>query len=168
MARPRRIAPGPGQESVWDYPRPPRVEADRRRVRIVCGGRTVIDTTDAVRVLETSHPPSWYVPIAALRGARLVATARTSLCEFKGRATYHDIVAADTGRVLAAEAAWSYPHPTAGYEALADLFTVYPGRVDECLVDDERVQSQAGGFYGGWITNDVVGPFKGGTGTLGW
>ena len=128
----------------------------------------MIDTTGAVRVLETSHPPSWYVPSAALRGARLTMVARTSWCEFKGPAAYHDIVGADTGHVLAAEAAWSYPRPTTGYEVLADRFTVYSGRVDECLVDGERVRSQAGGFYGGWITDDVVGPFKGGTGTLGW
>lgn len=168
MVRPRPMTPGSGQESVWDYPRPPAVEPDTRRVRIICGGRTVVDTTDAVRVLETSHPPSWYVPSAALRGARLVAASRTSWCEFKGRAAYHDIVDADSGRVLAAEAAWSYPRPTAGYEMLANRFTVYPGRVDECLVDDERVRSQAGGFYGGWITSDVVGPFKGAKGTLGW
>lgn len=167
MAMPRPIAPGPGQESVWDYPRPPRVAPDTRRVRIVCGGRTVVDTTAAVRVLETSHPPSWYVPVAALSGARLRPTGRSTWCEYKGRATYHDIVD-DSGRVLAAGAVWRYPEPAVGYEALAQRFTVYPEKVDACLVDDEHVRSQAGGFYGGWITNDIVGPFKGEPGTLGW
>lgn len=167
MANPRSIAPGPGQESVWDYPRPPRVEPAARRVRIVCRGRTVVDTTDAVRVLETSHPPTWYVPISELREARLVASGGTTWCEFKGRASYANIVGSD-GAVLAVRAAWRYPEPTLGYELLADRFTVYPARVDCCLVDDEVVRGQSGGFYGGWITDDVVGPFKGEKGTLDW
>ena len=166
MIRPNPATPGPGQESVWDYPRPPRIEADDRRIRIVCGGQTVVDTTDAVRVLETSHPPGWYVPIAALRGASLRAGQHSTWCEFKGRASYYDIVG-DAG-VLAVDAAWSYPQPSDGYEVLADRFSVYPARVDRCLVDDEQVRSQAGGFYGGWITDDVVGPFKGEYGTIGW
>lgn len=167
MARPTRQQPGPGQESVWDYPRPPRVEPDGRRVEVVCDGVTVVDTTDAVRVLETSHPPAWYLPVAALRGARLRPVGRTTWCEYKGRATYLDVVA-DDGRVLAAGAAWRYPRPTPGYDVLADRFTVYPGRVDACLVDGQRVRGQAGGFYGGWITDEIVGPFKGEPGTLGW
>lgn len=168
MRRPDRITPGPGQESVWDYPRPPRIERDGRRVQIVCGGRAVVDTTDTVRVLETSHPPSWYVPLEALTGARLVAAAGgTTWCEFKGRAEYADIVD-EAGAVLARRAVWRYPQPTPGFELLAQRFTVYPDRVDQCLVDGEVVRSQAGGFYGGWITDDVVGPFKGEKGTLGW
>jgi uncharacterized protein (DUF427 family) len=167
MARPIPVPPGPGQKSVWDYPRPPRVDPDTRRVRIVCAGRTVVDTTAAVRVLETSHPPTWYVPVAALRGARLVLTSHVTWCEFKGRARYADIVG-DDGTVLAADAAWLYPEPARGFGALLDRFTVYPGRVDACLVDEEQVRSQAGGFYGGWVTDDVVGPFKGSRGTLGW
>lgn len=165
--RVRPDQPAPGQESVWDYPRPPRVEPSDRRVRIICGGRTVVDTRDAVRVLETSHPPTWYVPMAALEGARLVPTRRRSWCEFKGRAAYWDI-ALDGDAGQCAEAAWSYPSPTQGYGALAGMFTVYPDRVDACLVDDEQVRPQAGGFYGGWITDDVAGPFKGEPGTLGW
>lgn len=167
MARPTPQQPRPGQESVWDYPRPPRVEADGRRVEVVCDGVTVIDTTDAVRVLETSHPPTWYLPVGALRGAHLRPTGRTTACEYKGRARYFDIVA-DDDRVLAAGAAWGYPHPTPGYEALADRFTVHPDRVHQCRVDGQPVQGQAGGFYGGWITDDIVGPFKGEPGTLGW
>ena len=155
MSNPRRITPGPGQESVWDYPRPPRVERDGRRVRIVCSGRTVVDTRDAVRVLETSHPPTWYVPISELTDARLVTVSGGTWCEFKGRAAYADIVGSD-GRVLAPRAAWRYPDPATGYEHLTDRFTVYPAQVDRCLVDDEVVRSQAGGFYGGWITDDVV------------
>ena len=167
MIRPRPVPPAPDQESVWEYPRPPRVEADERRVRIVCGGLTVVDTTGALRVLETSHPPGWYVPVVALRGAGLRPTQHATWCEFKGHASYYDIVD-DDGAVLAANAAWAYPRPSAGYEALADKFSVYPARVDRCLVDDREVRSQAGGFYGGWITDDVVGPFKGEYGTIGW
>jgi uncharacterized protein (DUF427 family) len=166
VIRPQPATPGPDQESVWDYPRPPRIAGDGRRVRVVCNGRTVVDTTDAVRVLETSHPPGWYIPVAALRGAELRPTRHSTWCEFKGRASYYDIVG-DAG-VLAVNAAWSYPRPSEGYEALADHFSVYPDRVDRCLVDDQQVRSQAGGFYGGWITDDVVGPFKGEYGTIGW
>lgn len=109
---------------MWAYPRPPTVETDDRRVRIVCGGRTIIDTRRALRVLETSHPPCWYLPIDALSGVQLAAPARSTWCEFKGRATYHDIVD-DTG-VLAAGAAWTYPRPSAGYELLVDHSSVYP------------------------------------------
>lgn len=127
----------------------------------------MVDTTDAVRVLETSHPPTWYVPIAALRDARLVVTGRTTMCEFKGRADYADIVGGD-GTVLAVGAAWLYRRPSEGFDQLDGRFTVYPDRVDMCLVDEEQVRSQAGGFYGGWVTDDVVGPFKGEQGTLGW
>jgi uncharacterized protein (DUF427 family) len=167
MSRPTPVTPGPGQESVWDYPRPPQVEPDGRRVRVVCAGRTVVDTTDAVRVLETSHPPTWDVPVAALRGARLAMTTRATWCEFKGRASYADIVD-DDGTVLAAGAAWLYRQPARGFEELDGRFSVYPDRVDRCVVDGEQVHGQAGGFYGGWVTNDVVGPFKGEQGTLGW
>ncbi|CAN5800460.1 hypothetical protein BH23ACT10_BH23ACT10_14470 [soil metagenome] len=117
-------------------------------------------------MLETSHPPCWYVPVAALRDAWLRPQGRSTWCEFKGAASYHDIVD-DTG-VLAAGVAWTYPRPTPGYELLIARFTVYPGQVDSCLVDDQHVRSQAGGFYGGWITDDVVGPFKGEYGTIGW
>lgn len=151
---------------MWDYPRPPAVVPDDRRVRIVCGGVTVVDTTDAVRVLETSHPPTWYVPFDAVRHATLRRADGASVCEFKGRAAYWDVVP-DDGSPCAA-AAWSYPRPARGYAELADRFTVYPGRVDACYVDREQVRAQPGGFYGGWITNDVAGPFKGAAGTLGW
>lgn len=163
--RPVRLSPAPGQESVWDYPRPPRIEPSDRRVRIVLGGVTIADTVDAVRVLETSHPPAWYVPFAALTGVNVEHEARSTVCEFKGRAAYWTLTA---GGVTAREAGWSYPEPVPGYEALRDHLTVYPERVDACWVDDERVEAQPGGFYGGWITSTVVGPFKGGPGSSGW
>jgi uncharacterized protein (DUF427 family) len=152
-------------ERVWDYPRPPAVVADARRVRIELGGEMIVDTNEAVRVLETSHPPTWYVPVSSFIGVELVDTGRRSFCEFKGRASYLSIIGPSA---TAVEAAWTYPEPSTGYEVLSGKVAVYPGRVDRCLVDDEVVRPQEGGFYGGWITDELVGLFKGGPGTLGW
>ena len=157
--------PDPGRESVWDDPRPPRVEADTRRVRIELAGEVICDTDDAVRVLETSHPPTWYLPREAFDGVELRPSARRTTCEFKGTASYVSLV---VGGREARDAAWSYDAPRPGYEALAGRLCVYPSRVDACWVDDERVAAQEGDFYGGWITSDVAGPFKGGPGTIGW
>jgi uncharacterized protein (DUF427 family) len=152
-------------ENVWDYPRPPRLEPVGRRVRIVLGGETIADTTEALRVLETSHPPTVYVPPAAFADGVLRDADGTSFCEWKGRARYHDLAA---GGTVAERAGWSYPKPTKGFLALRDHVSVYPSRVDACFLDDERVQAQEGDFYGGWITSDLVGPFKGPPGTRGW
>ncbi|HEY8317539.1 MAG TPA: DUF427 domain-containing protein [Amnibacterium sp.] len=160
----QRVEPGPGQESVWDYPRPPRVEATTDRIRIRLGGETVVDTTDAVRVLETSHPPVYYVRRDEVH-ADLVPAPGASFCEFKGAARYLSIAAGDRAE---AGAVWYYPSPAPGYEALADRVAVYPARMDSCEVAGETVQPQDGDFYGGWITSRVVGPFKGAPGTLGW
>jgi uncharacterized protein (DUF427 family) len=153
-------------ESVWDYPRPPRVEPSARRARVQLGGVTVADSTRALRVLETSHPPALYLPpegvdLACLRPAG----AHTTFCEFKGVATYFDVVGGD--RVERA-AAWTYRDPAAPYAALRDHLAFYPGRMDACWLDDELVLAQAGDFYGGWITADIAGPFKGAAGTAGW
>jgi uncharacterized protein (DUF427 family) len=164
MGNMRRQPPGPGQESVWDYPRPPRVEPVSDRIRIELGGRVVADTTDAVRVLETSHPPVYYLPRAAFT-ADLSPAPGASLCEFKGAARYLTLTAGDT---RAEGAAWTYPSPSRGYEVLAGRIAVYPSRMDRCEVDGEAVVPQEGDFYGGWITSKVVGPFKGGAGTFGW
>jgi uncharacterized protein (DUF427 family) len=141
------------------------VEASRERIRIFLGGELIVDTEDSVRVLETSHPPVYYLPRSAFRPGVLEPAAGSSFCEFKGTAGYLNIHA---GGTVAAEAAWFYPRPMAGFEILADRVAVYPGRVDRCEVDGESVRPQAGGFYGGWITDRVVGPFKGEPGTLGW
>jgi uncharacterized protein (DUF427 family) len=159
------VPPGPGQESVWDYPRPPRVEPSSRRIVVEIGGRVLVDTVSAVRLLETSHPPSWYLPLADCDPTMLVASARGSWCEFKGEASYFDVVAGDRRE---RDAAWTYERPTRGFESLTGLIAIYPGRMDRCTVDGEVVRPQEGGFYGGWITADVVGPFKGGPGTAGW
>lgn len=138
---------------------------DDRRVRIVIDDLTVVDTVEAVRVLETSHPPTWYVPLAAFTGVRLEPTARRTVCEYKGEATYFDIV---TPERRLQDVAWGYAAPRPGFERLTGLVAVYPARVDLCMVNDEIVMPQEGGFYGGWITSDVVGPFKGPAGTHGW
>jgi len=147
-------------ERVWDYPRPPAVVACEQRVRVELGGAVVADSTRALRVLETSHPPVIYIPAADVVPLT-ESRARSTWCEFKGRARYLDA----GGREAVA---WTYPEPSPGYEALRDHIAFYPGRVDAAWLDDERVQPQAGGFYGGWITADLVGPFKGPPGTLGW
>jgi uncharacterized protein (DUF427 family) len=161
----RRIEPGPGQESVWDYPRPPRVEETSRRVRVVFNGVTVADSTRAKRVLETSHPPVYYVPLEDVRAECLERTGRSSFCEWKGRAGYYTIRAGDRE---APDAAWFYPSPTPAFAAIRDHVAFYPSRMDACYVGDERVRAQEGDFYGGWITDDIVGPFKGAPGTWGW
>lgn len=160
-----RVRPGPGQESVWDYPRPPRLVADTRRVRVVHRGVVIADTRRGLRLLETSHPPTWYLPPEDVALEHLRASAGESFCEWKGVAGYHDVVVADE---VVARAAWSYEAPTERYAALAKHLAFYASRLDECWVDEQRVVPQPGAFYGGWITPDVVGPFKGGPGTTGW
>lgn len=161
----QRVPPGPGQESVWDYPRPPRVEPTSRRVRVVFGGVTIADTRRALRVLETSHPPTYYIPPDDIRMEYLTPTGKRSFCEFKGMAGYYTV---QVGERRAANAAWFYAQPSSGYEAIAGYVAFYPSRMDACYVDDEQVVAQEGDFYGGWITSDIVGPFKGGPGTWGW
>jgi uncharacterized protein (DUF427 family) len=163
--KPTRTTPAPGQESVWDYPRPPRVEATSKRIRVVFAGVTIADTCAAQRVLETSHPPVYYIPRADIRQEHLVEAPGSSVCEWKGQARYFTVAVGDR---RAERAAWSYPDPTAAFRAIRDHVAFYAGPMDACYVDDELVTPQPGGFYGGWITQDVVGPFKGEPGTWGW
>ena len=162
--RPTPLPTGPGQESVWDYPRPPRLERTDAVVEVVLGGEPVARTTAAIRVLETSHPPT-YLPRSAFVPGSLRTARGGSYCEWKGQASYLDVVGGD---VVAARAGWFYPVPTAPYAALVDHVAVYPGLVDRCTVDGEVVRPQPGGFYGGWVTSKVVGPFKGEPGTQLW
>lgn len=150
---------------MWDYPRPPAVEAVPERVVVRLGGVVVADTTNAVRVLETSHPPVYYLPVEDLAPDTLAPAAGSSMCEFKGRARYFDVRG---GGVTAERAAWNYPTPEPGYEQLRDRVAVYPSAMDSCEVGGEVVQAQESDFYGGWITSRIVGPFKGGAGTFGW
>ncbi len=152
-------------ESVWDYPRPPRVEPSPHRIRVVLGGETIVDTRDAVRVLETSHPPVYYVPLADVAAGALLPDPLRTHCEFKGMAGYWTV---EAGGQSVDAAAWSYPRPTPGYEALTGRVAFYPSKMDACYVGDELVDAQAGDFYGGWITAGITGPFKGGPGTWGW
>ena len=152
-------------ESVWDYPRPPRVERSARLVVVVLGGVEMCRTTSGLRVLETSHPPTWYLPRADWAVDALEAEPGSSWCEFKGSASYLTVVGGDRRERAAA---WTYPSPSAGYELLRDAVAVYPGRMDRCTVDGEVVRAQEGDFYGGWVTVDVVGPFKGAPGTRHW
>jgi uncharacterized protein (DUF427 family) len=161
----QRQTPLPHQESVWDYPRPPRPEPTSRRIRVIFNGETLADTTRAVRVLETSHPPVYYIPPDDIQMAYFTATTKQSMCDFKGLARYWTIRI--QGKV-AENAAWSYPNPTPGYESIKNYLAFYAGGMDACYVDDERVIPQEGDFYGGWITSDIVGPFKGGPGTWLW
>ena len=163
--RPVPEVPGPGQESVWDYPRPPRVEPSDEVVEVRFGGLVVARSTRTLRVLETSHPPTYYLPVTAFADGVLEPVEGSTWCEFKGRAAYFDVVA---GGRRAARAAWHYPDPVAGYAALVDHVAVMPGVMDRCTVDGEVVVPQEGGFYGGWITSRVSGPFKGAPGTRGW
>ncbi|MEM6798384.1 MAG: DUF427 domain-containing protein [Planctomycetota bacterium] len=163
--RAERIEPGPGQESVWDYPRPPALETVAEVLRVEFAGQTVIETRGAYRVLETSHPPNYYLPPGDLVAGLLVPASGGSWCEWKGRAIYFDVRA---GGQVAGKAAWSYPEPTPRFAAIAGYVAFYPGLMDACFVGDERVTPQAGGFYGGWITSNLVGPFKGAPGTMGW
>ncbi len=162
----QRIEPGPGQESVWDYPRPPRLEDSEKRIKVVFGGVTLAYTTRAKRVLETSHPPVYYIPPEDIRTEHLeLAEGGRSFCEWKGVARYYDL-ATDERRER--RAAWFYPSPVPAYVSLRDYVAFYPSLMDGCWVDGEKVEAQEGDFYGGWITSDVVGPFKGAPGTRGW
>jgi uncharacterized protein (DUF427 family) len=163
--RTRRIEPGPGQESVWDYPRPPRIEPSRRPVRILFGGEVVAESSAALRVLETSSPPTIYIPTADVRMDLLRPSDNRSHCEWKGGASYYDLVVGDH---VSHNAAWYYPDPKPEFGALRDHVAFYAGRVDEAHLGAELVTPQGGDFYGGWITSDIVGPFKGEPGTSGW
>ncbi len=160
-----RETPGPGQESVWDYPRPPRLEAVSSHIVVELGGLAVAVATSAYRVLETSHPPTYYLPPAAFAPGTLEPVEGGSFCEWKGQARYWTLVGG--GRREEA-AAWSYPDPSPAFSALRDHVAVYCGRTDRCTVDGEVALPQPGGFYGGWVTSKVAGPFKGVAGSWGW
>jgi uncharacterized protein (DUF427 family) len=163
--RPVPDVPREGQESVWDYPRPPRVEPTAESLEVWLGGVRIAASVRSLRVLETSHPPSYYLPADDFAPDALRATDGASWCEFKGEATYFDVHGGD---VVAPRAAWTYPRPSPGFEVIAGLVAVMPGAMDRCTVDGEVVRAQEGGFYGGWITSRVAGPFKGVPGSWGW
>ena len=165
MERIGRVPVMAGQESVWDYPRPPRLEATPKTIEVFAGGRRVAASNRAFRVLETSHPPVYYIPLDDVEPGVLRPSGRQTFCEFKGTASYYDLV---VGSTTVPNAGWYYPHPSPGFERMAGHVAFYPGRVERCLVAGEEVRAQPGDFYGGWITSDVVGPFKGAPGTAAW
>lgn len=165
MKPPAYIAPGPGQESVWDYPRPPALEDSPKHLKIVFNGEIVAETRGAKRVLETSHPPVYYLPPEDVRSEFLIPASGTSFCEWKGQAQYYTVRIGDRE---ARNAVWYYADPTPAFAGIKGYLAFYPSRMDDCFVDDERVQAQPGDFYGGWVTRDIVGPFKGDPGTMGW
>jgi len=160
-----RIQPGPGQESVWDYPRPPRLEPSSKHIQVIFNGVVIADSHQTQRVLETSHPPVYYIPPEDIQLQYFTRTARSSFCEWKGQAAYYTITVSDQ---IAENAAWFYPNPTDRFISIKDFVAVYPSRMEACYVDGEKVTAQPGDFYGGWITSDIVGPFKGSAGTWGW
>lgn len=163
--RPKPVRPAAGQESVWSYPRPPRLERFAGSVTVELGGTTIASTNHTWRVLETSHPPSYYLPRDAFAAGVLRETAGSSWCEWKGQATYYDLV---TETRTASRAAWSYLYPSPGFEPIAGAIAVMAALVDRCTVNGEQVVPQPGGFYGGWITSWIVGPFKGISGSMNW
>jgi uncharacterized protein (DUF427 family) len=158
------VAPGPGQESVWDYPRPPRLTPDRRLVEVRAGELLIARSARSLRVLETASPPTFYLPPEDVRMDLLHAASANSFCEWKGRASYFDV---RSGGRLIERAAWSYEEPFEAFSEIAGYISFYPGRLS-CYVGEEPARPQAGGFYGGWVTKEILGPFKGEPGTGGW
>ena len=163
--RENRIEPAPGQESVWDYPRPPRVERTGKHAEVFFNNVLIADSSDTLRVLETSSPPVYYIPRSDIEMKYLIPTPKMTVCEWKGAASYYTVSVYGKN---AENAAWRYPDPAPGYEAIKDYIAFYPQLMDACYLEGELVKAQPGRFYGGWITADIVGPFKGEPGTEGW
>ncbi len=158
------IEPGPGQESVWDYPRPPIFVEDNREVSVRLGNLVVAQTSAAIRVLETASPPTFYLPLGDVNVNLLRRGNGSSFCEWKGAATYWSL---EHGGEVIENVGWSYASPTTAFAKIQGHLSFYPALL-ECYVDGERVRPQIGGFYGGWVTNEIVGPYKGQPGTAGW
>jgi len=159
------IKPGPGQESIWDYPRPPKIELFTKRIRIEFAGEIIADSIRSYKVMETASPPCYYIPQKDIQMKYLLKSNQSSLCEWKGKANYWSV---KIGKYFSENAGWSYSSPWVGFEDIKDCIAFYAGRVDACYMDYEKVKPQAGNFYGGWITSNIVGPFKGELGTEYW
>lgn len=159
------IQPEPGQESVWNYPRPPRLEPVNKRIQIIFNGVTIVDTNQAMRVLETSHPPTYYIPPEDIQQEYLIPSSRSTFCEWKGQGSYYSVQVGDKTVI---DVAWYYSTPTPDFSTMQNYVAFYAAPMDACYVDGEKVTPQPGQFYGGWITSDVVGPFKGEPGSWGW
>lgn len=161
---PFAVAPVPGEESVWDYPRPPRIERLDREIIVKAGETAIARTQRALRVLETASPPTVYIPRSDVVPTYLHPAPGGSCCEWKGMARYWTV---STPSLRLEGVGWSYDDPGSGFEDIREYVSFYPGRI-ACYIDGVRVQAQPGGFYGGWVTSELVGPFKGGPGTAGW
>jgi uncharacterized protein (DUF427 family) len=160
-----RLQPKPGQESVWDYPRPPIVKPVDKSIQVVFNGVIIAESSNAKRVLETSHPPVYYIPQEDIQMDLLSQANHSSFCEWKGQAIYYSL---EVDGEKASRVAWSYPDPNRGFESIKNHLAFFAQPMDSCTVGGEQVTPQPGGFYGGWITKDITGPFKGGSGTMGW
>ena len=165
MRRPVPELAGPGQESVWDFPRPSIAQTVDAHLVVILGGHTIAETRRGVRTIETSHPPTYYFPREDVTAAVLNPVAGCSFCEWKGSAIYFDVIVGNQRRP---RAAWAYPRPSAPFEIIRDHVAFYAAAMDACFVDGEQVEPQPGGFYGGWITSRLSGPFKGVPGSQGW
>lgn len=163
--RPNPIPPQPGQESVWDYPRPAILQDTNKHLKVICNGIVLAETHRGKRVLETSHPPTYYFPPEDIKLEHLIETSRKGLCEWKGRYQYYDIRIGDKNINYGA---WRYLDPTPDFVPIKEYYGFIAALMDACYVNDELVTPQSGDFYGGWITADIVGPFKGEPGTMGW
>ncbi|KAM3100458.1 DUF427 domain-containing protein [Phormidesmis sp. 146-12] len=162
---PQAISPQPGQESVWSYPRPPRLEPTSKQIQIIFNGEVIAETQRAFRVLETSHPPVYYIPLEDIRPQYLRPSTRSTFCEWKGAGSYYSVVVGDKSAI---DVGWYYASPTPDFAAIKDYVAFYAAPMDACYVDGEKVTPQPGSFYGGWITSDIVGPFKGEPDSWGW
>ncbi len=160
-----KIESGPGQESVWDYPRPPKLEETDKEIRVIFNGAEIARSSQTQRVLETSHPPVYYIPQQDVRMECLEPISGTTYCEWKGQAKYFDVIVKNR---RATKAAWCYRDPTDNFKSIAGNIAFYAHKMGDCYVNNERVDAQQGGFYGGWITSNIVGPFKGKSGSAGW
>ncbi|WP_317629350.1 DUF427 domain-containing protein [Sphingomonas nostoxanthinifaciens] len=165
MNRPVPDLAMPWQESVWTFPRPSIAQPVQAHLRVVLDGRTIAETRRGVRTIETNHPPTYYFPPDDVAPGALRPVGGTSFCEWKGSAVYFDVVSGD---VVRSRAAWAYPDPTASFADIRDHVAFYAAAIDACFVNGEQVVPQPGGFYGGWITSRVAGPFKGIPGSQGW
>lgn len=161
----KKITPEPGQESVWDYPRPPKLEKFQGQIKIQLKGDVIVNSNDVLRILETSHPPTYYIHRRDFKEGSLVIDSGASFCEFKGQASYYGI---QSESHLVAKAAWTYHNPKKDFLLLRDRLAVYAHLMDACWVNGIKVSAQKGTFYGGWITPNIVGPFKGSPGSWGW
>lgn len=163
--RPKPLKPNKGQESVWDYPRPPKVEKFYKTIEVFFNDTLILQTNNAFRVLETSHPPVYYLPLEGLKGHYLHKSDKKTHCEFKGTGSYYDI---KVGQKTAANAAWFYDNPRGEFAVLKNTIAIYAQKMDKCTIENVLVEPQPGAFYGGWITPQIIGPFKGIEGSWGW